>query len=292
LLFAWLLFALSAVAQSPECFFVHFDKSFYASGETIWFKAYRIGTANEVNSRVLHIDLVSHQNKLIASQKLLIENGSGYGSITLPINSEEGLYRFRAYTRYDLNFNPPLIYNASIPIYSPEYSENPDADNTSPGNSNPVGFSGISVAADNKIYEPRDSLTISFQVEGITDIDKANFSVSVVPSEIVSLNFEFYRNLQCPDLSPGPGSLMLPEKHLFVEGKLQDPVTGKNINSRLLSVYVNESSQLIRASSSEGKIKVAVPDYWGAGVFQILNLDPYNNSGLKLIEEPKGPGDP
>ena len=109
--------SLSSKSQDPECFFVHFDKSFYVSGETLWFKVYKIDSSIQTQSRVLHVDLVNHNNQLVAKQKLLLQNGSTHGSIFLPIEAEEGYYRFRVFTRYNLNFDPPVIYQASLPIY-------------------------------------------------------------------------------------------------------------------------------------------------------------------------------
>ena len=281
---------LSMSAQGPECLFIHFDKSFYASGETIWFKAYQIGALNEARSRVLHVDLVNHQNILISSQKLPIEGGCAIGSIKLPMDALEGFYRFRAYTRYNLNFDPSVIYRAEIPVYSLDGETLPDHHQEK--DMKPARTSGIAVFTDQEIYLPRDSLSVSFKVNGSSDQSmEGSFSISIVPSELVGTEFQFDQESACASSVPKPGRIILPERTLFVEGSLIDPSTGNEISSRLLSVYVGQTSQLIRASARDGQLKVAVPDYNGPGFFQILNLDPYSTTVPKLLPAPNLPED-
>ena len=271
---------ISAYGQGPECLFVHFDKSFYVSGETIWFKVYRQDTSNFADSRILHVDLVNHENETIAKQKLLIRDGGSSGSIKLPIDSKEGYYRFRAFTRFNLNFNPPIIYSASIPVYSigGDWKQHVAYTATSEISSD---SSDIRIFTDKEIYHPRDSITVSFELVGAQLSDSStNYSISVVPSDLMVAKFNL---LECPDLSPVGGRLRLPEKSLFVEGAIRDAESKKEVSSRLLSIYSEKTSQLLRASANKGKLKIAIPDYWGEGVFQILNMDPYSSHVLELV---------
>ena len=114
-------------------------------------------------------------------------------------------------------------------------------------------------------------------------MDEGSYSLSIVPIELTIPKFDVFHQLECPDVSVKKGALKLPERSLFIEGKLQNPLTGKPVTSRLLSIYVDKTSQLIRASAQNGRVRVSVPDYWGSGIFQILNLDPYNPTVLELI---------
>jgi len=270
-----ILISSTAFGQQPECFVVHTDKSFYISGETIWFKVYLLNDSSEAKSRVLHVDLVTHQNKTVARQKLLIEHRTSNGSITLPMDSEEGFYRFRAYTLYNLNFKPTHIYEKIIPVFQ---LDNKDIIQSNPIKVNKSRFSVttvVSIVSDKEIYKPRDSLTVSFQINGSKDIGDGNFSVSVVPLEIASTEFPSDDHSECVDVGYDGDQLIPPERSLFVEGKLLDSETKLNVTSGLISIYMDKTSQLIKASSKDGNIKVPVPDYWGPGIFQILNLDPY-----------------
>ncbi len=282
----WLVFIFQAEGQSQECIFVHFDKSFYFSGETIWFKVYLLNDSSEVKSRVLHVDFVSHQNETIARQKLLINNGTSNGSITLPLDSEEGYYQFRAYTNYNLNFQPAFIFETTIPIYQPDKEDVLLSDQIIKGKNQLSGTAGILIVSDKEIYKPRDSLTVSVQFNGSNDTGKkGNFSVSVVPLEIASHEFQAHNHSECAKGSLKGDQLIVPERSLFLEGKLQDPNTKTNVTSALVSIYMDKTSQLREGSSWEGKIKVPIPDYWGPGIFQILNHDPRHPSVLEFIAE-------
>ena len=273
-------------AQGPECLFVHFDKSFYVSGETIWFKVYQLDHSNEVNSRVLHVDIVSHQNELISQQRLKIENGSSFGTVTLPVASEEGYYRFRAYTRYNLNFDPPIIFEANIPIYSLDKQDSQNTQYPTRSDTPPSGAAGISVVTRKAVYQPRDSISISFEVNGNDSIGgQGSYSISIVQSDLVIPKFDFYQQLKCPDLSPKKGRLLPPERSLLVKGRLQHPETKQRAKARLVSLYMDKTAQLIRTSSRDGQLIAAVPDFWDTEIFQILNHDPYNPSVLQLVPE-------
>jgi hypothetical protein len=230
------------------------------------------------------VDLVDHKNQLVARQKLLLQNGATHGNISLPIDAEEGYYRFRAFTRHDLNFEPPVVYQATLPVYQLNKGKLTDSLISVAGSTALSSEDGISVTTNRGIYQPRDSLEISFKIEGAVAAGKS-YSISVVPVELAIPNLDRYESLDCPEFSLKQGTLKLPEQSLFVHGRLQDPITGKQVNSRLLSVYMDKTSQLIRASAQNGRIRVSVPDYWGAGIFQIINLDPYNPSVLELVQD-------
>jgi len=281
-----MVFVFRAEGQRQECFFIQFDKSFYISGETIWFKVYLLNDSSEVKSRILHVDLISHQNETIVRQKLLIDNGTSNGSITLPLDSEEGYYRFRAYTHYNLNFKPVFIYETTIPIYQPDKEDFLHSDQIIMAKTHLSGAAGISIVSDKEIYKPRDSLTISLQINGSDDTGGAgNFSISVVPLEITSHEFQSHNHSECGEGNLSRDQLIAPERSLFLEGKLQDPKTKINVTSALVSIYMDKTSQLREGSSWEGNIKVLIPDYWGPGIFQILNHDPRHPSVLEFIAE-------
>lgn len=275
-----------AAQQQPECIFAQFDKSFYVSGETVWFKLYLLNDSSNVKSRVLYVDLLSPQNETITSQKLLIVNGSSSGSITLPMESEEGYYRFRAFTLYNLNFKPAYIYEKDIAVYQPgkvEFIPSPPIKSTEP---RMLRAEGISIISDKEIYKPRDSLTVSFQIQGSYEAgDRGNFSVSVVPLEIASFEFESHQQPQCADRVIDVDGRMDYQRTLFLEGRLRDPQTQLNVTSKLITVYMDKTAQLIKTFSNEGKIKMAVYDYWGPGIFQVLNLDPATPTDFEFIVE-------
>jgi len=169
----WVVFILRADGHEQECLFIQFDKSFYVSGETIWFKVYLLNDESRAKSRVLHVDLVNPKNESIVQQKLLINNRTSFGNITLPVDCNEGFYQFRAYTHYNLNFKSPFVYETSLPIYQPEEQGLLSSDDINPGRPQPSDASEVSITTDKEFYKPRDSLTVSLQIQGSSDTIKA-----------------------------------------------------------------------------------------------------------------------
>jgi len=98
---------------------LHFDKPYYAVGDTIWFKAYvALGQDQPSDlSKVLYVDLISENDTLVRAMKLPIVNTSAYGSITLdPLAYKSGNYRIRAYTYWMMNFSENFFFTKNIPV--------------------------------------------------------------------------------------------------------------------------------------------------------------------------------
>lgn len=143
ILAGWLpLFALSQAGQAGagnaiarlewarknrpiESVHLHFDKPYYSSGDTIYFKAYV--TMNEQHrptplSEVLHVDLIGPGDKIIGSVKLQLKQGYGHGDFALADTLTAGRYRVRAYTRWMRNEGPGSFFDAAVAVGSPKAS--------------------------------------------------------------------------------------------------------------------------------------------------------------------------
>ena len=102
-----------------EKVYLHFDKPYYAIGDTIWFKAY-VASGQDLPSdlsKVLYVDIISENDTLIRSMKLPVVNTSAYGDITLdPLIYKSGNYRIRAYTYWMLNFSDEYFFTKNIKV--------------------------------------------------------------------------------------------------------------------------------------------------------------------------------
>ncbi len=102
-----------------EKVFLHFDKPYYAVGDTIWFKAYLATGQDHPSdlSKIVYVDMISPNDTLIRSMKLPVVNTSAYGSITLdPLVYKSGNYRVRAYTYWMLNSDDSYFFRKNITI--------------------------------------------------------------------------------------------------------------------------------------------------------------------------------
>jgi TonB-dependent Receptor Plug Domain len=104
-----------------ENIYIHFDKPYYAAGDTIYFKTYV--TLNEFHkptplSEVVHVDLITPQSRILKSIKLKLNQGTAFADFELPDSVPAGIYRIRAYTRWMLNEGSGSFLNQSIVVGS------------------------------------------------------------------------------------------------------------------------------------------------------------------------------
>lgn len=112
-----------------EKVYLHFDNSGYFGGETIWFKAYVVNsTTNKYTdlSKVLYVELLSPEGRILDTQKLKIEDGQCNGQFLLTKIIHAGFYEIRAYTRMMLNWDSELIYSRVFPVFNAPQKEEAD----------------------------------------------------------------------------------------------------------------------------------------------------------------------
>ncbi len=115
-----------------EKLFVHTDKSTYLTGEILWFKIYNVDAANNklINiSKLAYVEVLdNNQTPMMQAKVALKGNGSGNGSIYIPVSVNSGNYKLRAYTNWMKNFNADNYFEKDItiinPIRSPEIIAN------------------------------------------------------------------------------------------------------------------------------------------------------------------------
>jgi len=105
-----------------EKIYVHTDREFYVTGETLWFKAYNVDAIlNKPSdvSKVLYVEMIDDKNTPALQTKVAIASGSGSGSFYIPASMGSGNYTFRAYTQWMNNSSPELFFSKSISIVNP-----------------------------------------------------------------------------------------------------------------------------------------------------------------------------
>ena len=111
-----------SLMNPQEKVYLHFDNTGYYMGETIWFTAYVVnGLLNRATdmSKVLYVELLSPEGRVLEQQKLKIEQGRASGSISLSGSSKVvvgGFYEVRAYTHSMLNWEG-TYYTRVFPVF-------------------------------------------------------------------------------------------------------------------------------------------------------------------------------
>lgn len=102
-----------------EKVFLHTDKTVYATGEILWFKAY-ITNANSNNlsllSSICYVEISGTDKRPLLQAKIDINSGTGNGSFMIPSSIRSGNYLIRAYTNRMKNFDPAFYFEQPITI--------------------------------------------------------------------------------------------------------------------------------------------------------------------------------
>jgi hypothetical protein len=100
-----------------EKLYLHFDRSVYNPGETIWFKAYLFtGNYPSLVSKTVYAELLDEKGKVLERRTAPVLSSSAACAFDIPSNITGSLIYVRAYTKWMLNFDSSFIYTRAIPI--------------------------------------------------------------------------------------------------------------------------------------------------------------------------------
>jgi hypothetical protein len=102
-----------------EKVYLHFDKPYYAVGDTIWFKAYLTIDYHHPSplSKIIYVDILGPRDSLIQSLKLQVKNSVAWGNFPISQYSyKKGNYRVVAYTNWMNNAGPAYFFNKTITL--------------------------------------------------------------------------------------------------------------------------------------------------------------------------------
>ena len=102
-----------------EKIYIHTDKTFYLTGETIWLKAYLVDASFHKPigvSSISYIEVLSKDLKPVLQAKIAMKKGFGNGYLVIPGFLNSGNYILRAYTNWMKNFSPDFYFEQPITI--------------------------------------------------------------------------------------------------------------------------------------------------------------------------------
>lgn len=97
---------------------LHFDKPYYAVGDTLWFNSYLSRNLAEYEpSKITYVEILNSRDSLIQTLRIPLDKGVGDGYLVLdPQYLAQDNYRFRAYTKWMGNFSSDYFYNKVVPV--------------------------------------------------------------------------------------------------------------------------------------------------------------------------------
>ncbi len=125
-----LLFSISLNAQQfdsllnkldkeypQEKIYMHFDRSVYNAGQTIWFKAYLFSGINlSLISKTIYAEMSDEKGHIIQRVMLPVLKSSAAASFDIPDNIQGDVIFIRAYTKWMLNFDTSFLYEKTLPL--------------------------------------------------------------------------------------------------------------------------------------------------------------------------------
>lgn len=102
---------------AQERAYLHYDKSSYVPGETIWFKAYLMqGIYPADESKTFYIDWTDDKGNLLSHTAGPVVDATTNGQFDIPSKYTGKYIHVKAYTKWMLNFDSAFIYNKDIQV--------------------------------------------------------------------------------------------------------------------------------------------------------------------------------
>jgi len=115
-------FIKQAILFPQEKIYIHVDKPYYISGETIWFRAHLVDAVSNIpdtTSRYVYTELINPHGIVVCRVKNRLEKGVYSGYIDLQEDIPEGEYLLRSYTKFMMNLDENYFFKRKINIGGP-----------------------------------------------------------------------------------------------------------------------------------------------------------------------------
>ncbi len=115
-----------ATHHTPEKIYIHYDKDYYVTGETIWFKAYLYSDEKPSGlSTSLYLQFCDNKGHIIYNKQYPAMGAVAKGNIEIPDSLPQGNYYIRAFTAGMLNYDEAFIYKKNIFVFKGSTSSAP-----------------------------------------------------------------------------------------------------------------------------------------------------------------------
>ena len=157
-----------------ERIYLHYDKSTYAPGETIWFKVYMMQTIFPANdSKTVYVDWSDDNGKLLSHSLGPVVDGTTFGQFDIPDTYTGQYIHVKAYTKWMLNFDTAFLYNKDIKILSKSTNATVSKNSITPELAFfPEGGDAIEGVTNKIAFKANDQYGRPIKIKGIIKDDK------------------------------------------------------------------------------------------------------------------------
>ncbi len=104
-------------AQAEEKVYLHFDRTMLKPGESFWFSAY-VRDANTLEpsqkSDIVYVEFLAPNGGVLKKLKLVTQKGIAKGDIQTSVDMVGGIYKIKAYTNWQRNFETKFERNITL----------------------------------------------------------------------------------------------------------------------------------------------------------------------------------
>lgn len=261
--------------------------NYLLSGETFYFSVLVSNNADlpgKQISSIVYCEIRDADNRSLKRQKILLENGSGAGAMTLPDSLSSGTYYFIAYTNWLKNFGPESFFTNEIVVANPgDYKPSDNkTDLTSLSNKNKTGSGNENLRIELAKNEYKTGSKISVDFILPANIDSAKVSVAVKKKEPATGRkiWRLAENL------PGPETIeYLPDYEGFVfSGFVRDKDSNQPLASQ--DIYLSFPGEYIdikhTTTNEDGNFRFLLDSEYGEK--DMVFLLESENAGIWLEE--------
>ena len=264
-LYSFLIADISVAQNEVQ---VHFDKSFYTLGETIWYKVYL--SDNLVNAEILEVQIADEMGITLMHQRLLAANLQANGEFRIPLNWEEAGYSFNILV--PIEAGKSLHYQKVLPIFNDMLLEEDPVLAKTTYASLPMasGDLKISVATDKTTYRKGNKVQVEIKVTNAagqplsTSLSLAVKDQGLIPElEVEERQVEVAYSLPTTR-----------DNQLLYLGKVTDTATGTAKQMNLVAIY-NVEGKFVNwgKSDKDGQLSFALDPFYGTYEIQVRDFN-------------------
>jgi len=111
-----------------EKIYVHTSQTSVVAGDTLWYKIYATSFGMPTTiSKVVYVQLIDKAGKMVAENKLLLNDGCANSNIDISSKLHAGIYSLRAFTSWMMNFDEAYLFHKDIHILNSKIKDNDSA---------------------------------------------------------------------------------------------------------------------------------------------------------------------
>lgn len=268
----------TTVLQAIDLCAIHFDKSFYVTGEVAWFRIY-LPQSLEYDQSLIQVHLVDPSDNLVETLYFSVdEHTGGSGYFKIPYDWLSGMYYFVVTAQKEETNQYTELLRHQVPIYSDLNQRPVDFDSAAKGSR--AWFPSLSdqlnihIETVEPIYKVRDKVKVRIKV---TDRNgspvKAVLSVAVRDQELSqALSWPSYGKRSFE------GSGFKVENDLTITGKVTDITSEQGLNfGYLAAVFPQQGSAKLFNSDQNGSFTMDFPVADGPQQIQLID---YRNTDI------------